>query len=185
MAKIILTGFKPFMGDLTNPSEIICSSVSSPHLIAQVLPVDFNQAFLDLKKTIELEKPDHVIMLGLASGRDRISLEKVALNWNESKYPDEAGNCVNRSKINPANEPLALMTSFPINELQDFLDKKKYPVQMSFSAGTYVCNNLYYKVLTEFPELKSIFIHVPYFTEVNQEMQINLIKDVLVFCSLR
>jgi pyroglutamyl-peptidase len=180
--KIILTGFKPFMGDLTNPSEIICQNISFPNLITQVLPVDFNQAFLELKKTIEKEKPDYVIMLGQASGRDRICLEKVALNWNESKHPDESGNFVTPSKINPANEPLALMTKFPINELQDFLDQKNYPVKMSFSAGTYVCNNLYYKALTEFPNLKSIFIHVPYFEEVNQLTQIQVIKDVLAFC---
>lgn len=182
MSKIILTGFKPFMGDLTNPSEIICQNISMSNVVTQVLSVDFNQAFLELKKTIEKENPDFVIMLGQASGRDRISLEKVALNWNESKHPDEGGNYVQPSKINPANEPLALMTKFPINELQDYLDKKEYPVKMSFSAGTYVCNNLYYKVMTEFPNLKSIFIHVPYFEKVSEEIQMNIIKDVIDFC---
>jgi pyroglutamyl-peptidase len=75
------------------------------------------------------------------------------------------------------------MTKFPINELQDFLDKKEYPVKMSFSAGTYVCNNLYYKVLTEYPNLKSIFIHVPYFEHVNQDIQIQTIIDILKFTS--
>lgn len=183
MAKIILTGFKPFLGDDTNPSEIICNQISNPHVMTQVLPVDFNQAFLDLKKTIEKENPQYVIMMGLASGRQDISLEKVALNWNESKHPDEAGNYVTPSKINEVHEPLAVMTKFPINDLQNLLDKKEYPVKMSFSAGTYVCNNVYYKTLTEFPHVKSIFIHVPYFDQVNEPMQLQIIQDVLVFCS--
>jgi pyroglutamyl-peptidase len=182
MAKIILTGFKPFLGDLINPSEMICQNIFLPDVVTQVLSVDFNQAFLDLKSTIEKENPKYVIMLGLAGSRDEISLEKVALNWNESKHPDEAGNFVSPGKINPSNNELALMTKFPINELHDYLDKKEYPVKMSFSAGTYVCNNLYYKVLTGFPNLKSIFIHVPYFTEVSEKMQIQVIKDVLDFC---
>jgi pyroglutamyl-peptidase len=179
MAKIILTGFKPFLGDLTNPSEIICRNISSPNVVTQVLSVDFNQAFLELKRTIQSENPDYVIMLGLASGRAEISLEKVALNWNESKHPDEGGNFVKPAKINSTNEALAVMTKFPINELQDYLDQKEYPVKMSFSAGTYVCNNLYYKVLTEFPNAKSIFIHVPTEDEINIEEQIQIIKDVL------
>ena len=181
MTKIILTGFKPFLGDLTNPSEIICQSISDPKVITQVLPVDFTQAFIELKKTIEKVKPDYVIMLGLASGRTEISLEKVALNWNESKHPDEAGVFVHPGKINVNHEPLALMAKFPINKLQDFLEDKNYPVKISFSAGTYVCNNLYYKVLAEFPNVKSIFIHVPSFQAVSQEIQIQVIQDVLSF----
>lgn len=185
MKKIILTGFKPFLGDLINPSEIICQNISAPDVVTQILPVDFNQAFEELKKTIQIEKPDYVIMLGLASSRDDISLEKVALNWNESKHPDEAGNYVLPGKINKSQEFLALMTSFPINVLLDYLEEKNYPVKMSFSAGTYVCNNLYYKVITEFSDVKSIFIHVPYFEKVSQDIQIRLVQDVLDFTRVK
>lgn len=181
--KIVLTGFKPFLGDLVNPSEVICENISLDnffsHVITQVLPVDFNQAFLELKKTVEKEKPDYVIMMGLASSRQEISLEKVALNWNESNRPDESGNFVKTSPINAAHTELAIMTSFPINDLQEYLEQKKYPVKMSFSAGTYVCNNVYYKMLREFPNIKSLFVHVPYFEHVSLETQIQVIQDLV------
>lgn len=177
--KIVLTGFKPFLGDITNPSEVVCENISFPHVITQVLPVDFNQAFLDLKKTIEKEKPDYVLMLGQASSRNRICLEKVALNWNESKHADESGNFVSPSPIDPSESQLAVMTDFPINELHDYLESRNYPVKISFSAGTFVCNNIYYKTLREFPNIKSLFIHVPYFEHVSLETQIKVIQDLV------
>ncbi len=179
--KIILTGFKPFFGDSINPSEVICQSIQIKNVIIRVLSVDFNLAFLELKEIIESEQPDFLIMLGIANGRLQICLEKVALNWNESKYPDEAGNYVEPSPINPKKSDLALMTKFPINELQNYLDQKKHPVKMSFSAGTYVCNNLYYKVLSEFPELKALFIHVPSEKDLPMENHIEIVKEILKY----
>lgn len=183
MAKILLTGFKPFLDNPVNPSEVICQNISMPNVITQVLSVNFNQAFLELKVTAERENPDYIIMLGLASSRKEISLEKVALNWNESKHPDESGNFVSPSKINSTHEQLAVMTEFPVNELFEYLDQKKYPVKITFSAGTYVCNNVYYKTLLAFPKLKSIFIHVPSFEEIDRPTQMKIIEDVLSFLS--
>ncbi|MBC7753895.1 MAG: pyroglutamyl-peptidase I [Moraxellaceae bacterium] len=179
MSKIVLTGFKPFLGDPINPSEIICQNISIPGVCTQVLSVDFYQAFEELKITLKKENPEYVVSLGVASSRVQVSLEKVALNWNESKHPDEAGQFVSPAPIQPSDDRLALMTKFPINELQDFLVEKKYPVKISFSAGTYVCNNVYYKILAEFPDLKTIFIHVPIFENLNQELQVQMVHDVL------
>ena len=179
MSKIVLTGFKPFLGDPINPSEIICQNISDPDVHTQVLAVDFYQAFEELKIILQKENPEYVVLLGLASSRAQVSLEKVALNWNESKHPDEAGQFVSPSPIQPSDDRLALMTKFPINELQEYLIEKKYPVKISFSAGTYVCNNVYFKILSEFPDLKTIFIHVPNFENLNQALQMHMVHDVL------
>ena len=181
MSKIVLTGFKPFLGDPINPSEIICQNISIPDVHTQVLSVDFHQAFEELKITLQKENPQYVVLLGLASSRAQISLEKVALNWNESEHPDEAGQFITPSKINLLDDRLALMTKFPINEMHDFLLAKKFPVKISFSAGTYVCNNVYYKVLAEFPDLKTIFIHVPNFENLGQEIQVQMVHDIINF----
>lgn len=119
-------------------------------------------------------------MLGVAASRDRISLEKVALNWNESEYPDNSGRKIEMGLIDP-DQPLALMTVFPVNEL--FLELKSFApkIHISFSAGSYVCNNVYFKVLHYFPDKKSLFVHVPKLEIISFSEQCKIIETVLNF----
>ena len=164
--KVLVSGFKPFLGQSINPSEIIAIELSKK--IAQVksviLPVEFTKSFIFLKDGIEHELPDYLIMLGQASGRKKISLEKVALNWNQTSVSDEAGLTPVMGPI-IKNSALALMSDFPIDAV---FEKLRLPeLEISFSAGTYVCNELYYHVLKNFNEksLKSVFIHLPLIPE--------------------
>lgn len=164
--KVLVSGFKPFLGQSINPSEIIAIELSKK--IAQVksviLPVEFTKSFILLKDHIEQELPDYLIMLGQASGRKKISLEKVALNWNQTSVSDEAGLTPVMGSI-IKNSALALMSNFPIDAV---FEKLKSPeLEISFSAGTYVCNEIYYHVLKNFKEksLKSVFIHLPLIPE--------------------
>lgn len=177
--KILVSAFKPFLGSLTNPSELILHELNIVGIDKQLLPVDFDRAFLELKKRIDLNNPEIVIMLGQGSSRDEIHLEKVALNWNESEYPDESENHISMGPIDDLDPELAIMTSFPVNSLYQKMKTHTEHIKISFSAGTYVCNNLYYKVLSSYPMIKSIFIHVPNEDKINIIEQIKIIRQIL------
>lgn len=178
MSSILLTGFKPFLGDPTNPSELLCREIKMPYVTNQILPVDFNQAFLQLQATVDKNSFDYIIMMGLGTGSTRLRLEKVGLNWNESVHADEAGYTAPSEKID-ADSPMSLMTSFPVNEIYAKLSKQNYPIDISFSAGSFVCNNLYYKTLKAYPGIKSIFIHVPAENIIRIEWQVEVIREIL------
>lgn len=189
--KILVTGFKPFLGDKINPSEKLAIELAREydHVEAIVLPVEFGNSFEILKTKILKLKPDYVVMIGQASGRKNICLEKVGLNWVQTENKDEAGIAPKAGKILSAVE-LALMSLFPVD--QTFLELKRvgFPVEISFSAGAYVCNDLYFRVLNEFKELKAVFVHVPLLPEqlkaddlrpaLSFEMQLEVLKQMIM-----
>lgn len=168
--KILISGFKPFLGESLNPSELLVHEIQKKYsnLSTIILPVEFESAFKCLKNKIQETSPDIVIMLGQAAGRKNICLEKIALNWRQSSQPDEVGYVPETTFIESDRE-LATMTNFPVDIVAQQLKQQGHPIEISFSAGTYVCNDLYFKTLTEFSNIKSIFIHVPLLPEQQKE----------------
>lgn len=164
--KILVTGFKPFLGEKINPSEKLALELSREfdHVESVILPVEFEKSFAILREKILGVNPDFVIMIGQASGRKNVCIEKVGLNWVQTENKDEAGVVPKAGKILPAIE-LALMTEFPVDQTFFQIKKAGLPVEISFSAGAYVCNDLYFRVLNEFRDLKSVFVHVPLLPE--------------------
>lgn len=176
---ILVSGFKPFLNESINPSQMLVESIQNEQVSKVILPVEFERAFLVLREQIEQIKPKMVIMLGQAGGRFKVSLEKVALNWRQTESADESGCLPKPGKIDPVNS-LALMTQFPVDDLLSELLKVDIPVELSFSAGTFVCNDLYYKVLKQYPNIPSVFIHVPYIKEQNHLDQPSMNFETLV-----
>lgn len=166
MKKILVTGFKPFLGEPINPSEKLANKLSQifDNVESIILPVEFRRSFEILDEKINSSNPDCLVMIGQAAGRKNICLEKVGLNWVQTERADESGFIPQSGKILP-NVELALMTRFPVD--QTFLELKKlvHPVEISFSAGTFVCNDLYFRVLNEYKTRPSIFVHVPLLPE--------------------
>lgn len=160
--KILISGFKPFLGQKINPSQKIALDLQDrfADVVSLILPVEYKQSFWLLEREIQNVEPDFVIMIGQAAGRTNVCFEKVGLNWVQSRHADEAGVKPAFGAIE-ANEPLALMTPFPVDEHYEKLKAKNLPVEISFSAGAYVCNDLYFRILNEFKNLKAVFIHVP------------------------
>ena len=167
--KILITGFKPFLGADCNPSEHLSKEVSNQYseVDSLILPVEFGRAFDVLSEQLLRIDYDFVLMLGLGSGRKNIGFEKIGLNWVQSEHRDEAGTLPKTGRILP-DAPLALMSKVSIDEIFSALKNENHAVEISFSAGTYVCNDLYFRVLSQFPKLKAVFIHVP----GTQEMEI-------------
>ncbi len=179
LSKILVTGFKPFFSEKINPSEKLALELekTNSNIKSLILPVEYLNSFEILKNEIQIYKPDHLMMLGQAAGRKNICLEKIALNWAQSEQSDEAGFLVKPGSI-LQGQPLALMSKFPIEKIYFELQKQQQPAEVSFSAGTFVCNDLYYRTLSNFENLKSVFIHVPLLPE---QLKPNDLRPSLVF----
>ena len=163
--KVLISGFTTFGSHSENSSQIIADRIKTaqiPGIEIQtcILPVAFSSAFEHLKIEIESFKPDVVICLGLAGNRKHIDLEKVAVNLIHCEIPDNEGVHQEDMAINK-HGPAAYFTTLPIKEMREV--KTEFPVNMSLSAGSYVCNYLMYKTLeyTEGKGMKAGFIHLP------------------------
>ncbi len=172
MKKIIITAFEPFGKDNINPSEELLKKIKNNYeenkIYKVLLPVTFNESFTILKEHINLIKPDIIISLGLAGGRDNISIERVAINVDDARIPDNNNKQPIDEKISNTGEN-AYFSNLPIKKIVDEINKLNIKSTVSNTAGTYVCNHIMYNVLNYIKEqnldAKSGFIHIPYAEE--------------------
>lgn len=175
--KILVTGFRPFLGEVINPSEILALELSKTCAVEScILPVEFSEAYRHLDRYIQQAHYDYILMLGQAAGREAICFEKIALNWIQTDSADEAGHLPSSGPV-LAERPLALMSPFPIDQIYQKLKAENQPVKISFSAGTYVCNEIYYKMLDSHSAMNPVFIHVPLIREQVNSHQIRPFLD--------
>jgi pyroglutamyl-peptidase len=180
---ILVIGFKPFLGGAVNPSQILALELAetNSNVEALILPVEFGNSFEILKNHLKANKmPDYLVMIGQAAQRKKVCLEKIGLNWMQSENKDETGFLPKASAL-IANAPIALESIFPIEKCYLELLKSEEPVEVSFSAGTFVCNEVYFKAMYEFKNLKSIFVHVPVFETLAQPQQGMILKKIIIF----
>jgi len=167
MERILLTGFEPFHKSILNPSQEIIRRISHRSLVAkEVLPVTFGEASLKLISLIDQHKPTVVIALGQAEGRKEITPERIAINLDDARIPDNAGNSPNERAI-IAGGPDAYFTTLPIKNLVEELNENGIPASISLSAGTFVCNHIFYAMQHHCAgkAIKSGFIHLPLMNE--------------------
>ena len=169
--KILLTAFEPFGGDEKNVSLEVLNEASAPEgctLAKLVLPVAFQKAEDRINETIDRENPDAVICFGQAGGRSCISLEKRAVNLREARIPDNDGSTPHGMPVVPQG-PEEYPSALPLERLLAVLQAAGIPVELSESAGTFVCNSLMYGMLHHLSEtgrtIPAGFIHLPYFKE--------------------
>lgn len=167
-SRVLVTGFKPFLGESVNPSEILLEHIKRDFSVGVdtvLLPVSFAECFPRLSRVIEQGDYDFIFMLGQAGGRSQVCFERVALNWIETSKPDEDGYTPPQQKIDEREES-ALFCSLPLSSIVSQLRDQGLPAKVSLSAGGYVCNYLYFRVLQSLKEHKmkaqAVFIHVPY-----------------------
>lgn len=159
---ILITAFEPFGGAETNITQSVLSllpdSFADWAIEKVCLPVSFKRAPIVLREAIATYSPDLVIMLGQCPAGENICLERFAINMMDSTKGDNDGYIPSEETIY-ANQPLALQTPLPIRELERFCADNVQPVQVSNSAGLYVCNRVYYEAL--YLHQQAIFMHVP------------------------
>jgi pyroglutamyl-peptidase len=157
---VLLTGFEPFGGDDHNPSAVIAQALESQQVAVRILPVDGEKIQAALEQAISQTQPEALIMLGLARGRTRLSLERVAINWLEYRLADNAGRRKHGEKILP-DAPDGLFSSLPLEVMQQQLRQTQIPFEVSLSAGTYLCNQVFFLARALYPDLPAGFIHLP------------------------
>lgn len=179
MLQRILTGFAPFLDHAKNPSWEIAQQLAlrlGDGNQAIELPVLFEQSFVHLHNILKKQTqfPNQLWLFGLAANRNAICLERVALNWIETGVPDNSGQeRLSPQKIDPLGPDAILLSQHQL------IDKGPLPdgLQISHTAGTYVCNDLYYRVLSQYKEYRQqiIFVHVPPLTSLTLDQQLQLL----------
>ncbi|WP_207454504.1 pyroglutamyl-peptidase I [Desertivibrio insolitus] len=169
MTTVLLTGFEPFAGDPVNPSwqaveRLVREWSGGATLVAARLPVSFDGADDALLAAIEQHHPDVVIATGLAANRRGITVERVAINVDDARIPDNDGAQPVDVPIEADGAP-ARFSTLPIKTIVAALHGAGLQASVSNSAGTFVCNHVFY-TLQGLPGLRSGFVHVPATTEL-------------------
>ena len=165
MATILLTGFEPFAGAESNSSwdavERVAESWSGEDdLVIELLPVTFRGAGRAMRELIAHHDPDVIIATGLANGRAAVTPERVAINVEDARIPDNAGYQPHDREI---GMQAAYFTGLPIRKIVERIREAGIPSEVSNTAGTYVCNSLMYQLMGEVEGAERVagFIHVP------------------------
>jgi pyroglutamyl-peptidase len=169
--KILISGFEPFHKAKANPTQEIVRLIDAEKISGVstvVLPVEFGRSWEVLSKKINEVKPDVVIALGQAEGRSQITPEKIAVNLDDARIPDNAGaQPINQKTI--AEGADGLFTTLPVENIVSLLKSKDIPAAISMTAGTFVCNHVFYQMQAHCKEIKTGFIHVPLMESQSQE----------------
>ncbi|MDO9135414.1 pyroglutamyl-peptidase I [Hydrogenophaga sp.] len=173
--KILLTGFDAFGGASLNPSwlavkELHGRQILGHTVVAAQLPTVFDASLKTLNALLKQHQPALVICVGQAGGRKAISLERVAINVNDAPIADNAGGQPVDTPVKPG-APAAHFTSLPIKAMLTALQTEGIAVEVSQTAGTFVCNHVFYGLMHELATRRALkhtrggFIHVPWLPE--------------------
>ena len=171
MKKLLLTAFTPFDGERINPAleavKLVKDKIGNLLIVKLEVPTVFGKSIDTVREAIERERPDFVLSIGQAGGRAEITPERVAINLDDARIPDNEGNQPIDEPIFPDGEN-AYFSTLPVKAMVEAIRKEGLPSSLSNSAGTYVCNHLMYGVLyylDKSPGITAGFIHVPYIPE--------------------
>ncbi len=173
MHSILLTGFEPFGGEQTNPSWLAAQQLDGYQLddevqiVSRQLSCEFEQSQLELKTAIAELKPVLVLAIGQAGGRTELCFEKVAINFIDARIADNAGQQpIDKTVVTEG--PAAYFTTLPVKAMVNSLKQDGIPAAVSYTAGTYVCNTVFYALMHQLrdnPKVRAGFLHIPYAPE--------------------
>jgi pyroglutamyl-peptidase len=172
MTNVLVTGFEPFGGEIVNPSWEAVRALQGVHISAHLiqvrcLPVVFGDALQELRAAIAKTRPALVICVGQAGGRGQISLERIAINVDDARIADNAGRCPVDMPV-VADGPAGYFSTLPIKRILAELQRASIPAEISQSAGTYVCNHVFYGLMHELARHDGVrggFVHIPFSPE--------------------
>ncbi|MFF9554375.1 pyroglutamyl-peptidase I [Streptomyces albus] len=170
--KVLVTGFAPFGGEQTNPSwdaagQLAAHPPAGLDVQAVRLSCVFGTALDELRTAVEAAGPGLrlVVCLGQAGGRPDLTVERVAVNVDDARIPDNAGRQPVDEPVVPGG-PAAYFSTLPIKACVAAAREAGIPASVSQTAGTFVCNHVFYGLAhllaTERPDLRGGFVHVPY-----------------------
>lgn len=164
---VLLTGFEPFGGDASNPSGDVAraldgDTIGDAMVVGRALPVSFAASAAQLEELVAVHRPELIIALGLADGREAVTPERVAINYADARIPDNDGAQPRDEPLDP-DGPAARFTGLPVKRIARTLSDAGHPATVSLTAGSYVCNALAYHLgaIGERNRVPAGFIHVP------------------------
>lgn len=171
VTRVLLTGFEPFDKSKLNPSMVVVerlrdSGFDGIDLRCAVLPVGFVRAETALLEELDRHQPQIVICLGQAEGRSSVTPERIAVNLDDARIADNDGNTPVDVAI-VSDGPDAYFSTLPVRAIVDAMVADGLPAALSLSAGTFVCNHVFYVLQHALRDrdVRSGFIHVPLMEE--------------------
>ena len=173
MKTVLLTGFEPFGGERLNPSWLAVRrlhglTIHGHRIVSRRLPTAYRESLQKLRRLLRRLRPALVICVGQAGGRAEITPERVAINVDDSLLPDNAGWKPVDAAIIPGG-PAAYWSTLPVKAIVRALQRHGIPASVSSTAGTFVCNHVFYGLMHAVAECegqtKAGFIHVPLLPE--------------------
>lgn len=169
---VLLTGFEPFDGETVNPSweavrALHGKRIGGHRVVARALPVVFGAAGTALRVALRETQPALALCVGQAGGRAQLSLERIAINVDDARIADNTGACPIDTPV-VADGPAAYFATLPVKAMLAALRDAGIPAEVSQTAGTYVCNHVFYGLmhaLRRTPRVRGGFMHIPYSPE--------------------
>lgn len=170
--KILVTGFDPFGQDTMNPAieavKRLPDTISGADIIKLEIPTVFNKSAEVTHEAMAKHDVDYVLNIGQAGGRFDLTPERVAINLDDARIPDNEGNQPIDVEIKADGES-AYFSQHPVKAMVTAIKNAGLPASVSNTAGTFVCNHIMYQSLylthKEFPKAKAGFMHVPFLPE--------------------
>ena len=195
---VLVTGFDPFGGSAVNPSwdavhALHGREIDGHRIVGGEIPTVFGASLLRLEALLEEHQPRLVVLTGQAGGRGAISLERVAINVNDARIPDNLGAKPIDVPILP-DGPAAYFTTLPIKAMLQALLDAGVRAEVSQTAGTFVCNQTFYGLMhllsrPKWEGTRGGLIHVPWLPEQGQpSMRLEeLVRglELAIACALR
>ncbi|WP_442799024.1 pyroglutamyl-peptidase I [Pantoea vagans] len=173
MKTVLMTAFEPFGGEAINPSReavraLEGKQIGGATIVIRQLPVVFSEVLNVLNRALDEVKPDAVLSVGQAGGRSDITVERIGINVDDARIPDNAGNQPVDEPI-VAGGPAAYFSRLPIKAIVAAVREAGIPASVSQTAGTFTCNRVMYGLLHWLEQHQSParagFIHIPYLPE--------------------
>ena len=185
MKKLLVTGFDPFGGESVNPAREavlrLPDAVGGYEITKLEIPTVFGLAAETVLQAAEELCPHAILCVGQAGGRAAVTPEVVAINLREASIPDNAGNIpVNTPVVE--NAPAAYFATLPVRDMVQAVREKGILCTLSYSAGTFVCNDLLYTLLHRYrdTDVQVGFVHIPYLPEQAREGKPSMEPDTVV-----
>ena len=173
--KLLVTAFEPFGGEAVNAAQMalqrLPERIGGIELIKEQVPTVFGACIETAIAAIGRAQPDAVLLLGQAGGRTAITPERVAINVMDARIPDNAGAQPVDLPVVPSG-PAAYFSTLPIRRMVEACREAGVEAAISNSAGTFVCNDLFYGVMHFLSltgkRIPAGFVHVPRTQEQTQ-----------------
>ncbi|MCD2512131.1 pyroglutamyl-peptidase I [Comamonas endophytica] len=170
---ILLTGFEPFERDTLNPSWEVARALDgwslelegrTARVHAVQLPCVFGASAEALREAMARLQPHLVVCMGLAGGRTEITPERVAINVDDARIPDNAGGQPIDEAIADGG-PVAYWSTLPIKAIVRDMRAAGVPASVSNTAGSFVCNHVFYALMHALARdgqgVRGGFVHLP------------------------